>query len=286
MKEGILIFAHNSRELDYALMSMISGGLAKKHLKRPVSLVTDGFTLEWMVKSNIFKKSKEIFDKIIEVEKPIDDNSRKLADGNNSKMVPFVNSNRDTAFNLTPYETTLLIDSDFLIFSDCLNLYWNVDQSYLISKGMNDIRGDRLGVLDRWIADIGIPMFWATTVMFKKDEKSKIFFDLVTHVKNNYDLYSSIYRFNPAQYRNDISFSIAKHMLDGFITVEENTLPPVLTSIDKDLIYDVTDTGIKVLISDTLSDDQVILGNVKDLDLHVMNKQSLVRFADKFLEMI
>lgn len=30
MKKGILIYAHNNRAVDYALMSIIAGGLAKK----------------------------------------------------------------------------------------------------------------------------------------------------------------------------------------------------------------------------------------------------------------
>jgi hypothetical protein len=41
MKKGALIFAHNSRDIDYALMAIISGGLVKKNLKVPVSLATD-----------------------------------------------------------------------------------------------------------------------------------------------------------------------------------------------------------------------------------------------------
>ena len=32
MKKGILIYAHNNRSVDYALMALISGGLAKKKL--------------------------------------------------------------------------------------------------------------------------------------------------------------------------------------------------------------------------------------------------------------
>ena len=48
MNTGVLIFAHNSRDVDYALTAVISAGLAKKYLKVPVSLVTDSPTLEWM----------------------------------------------------------------------------------------------------------------------------------------------------------------------------------------------------------------------------------------------
>jgi hypothetical protein len=91
MKQGALIFAHNNRDIDYALMAIISGGLAKKHLAIPVSLATDNTTIAWMRQSGIYQKAIEVFDKIIEVEKPVTGNTRKLHDGvENNKTVPFV----------------------------------------------------------------------------------------------------------------------------------------------------------------------------------------------------
>jgi hypothetical protein len=65
MTRGVLIFAHNNRDIDYALLAVISGGLAKKYLTLPVSLVTDASTVEWMKTSKIYKTAVEIFDKII-----------------------------------------------------------------------------------------------------------------------------------------------------------------------------------------------------------------------------
>ena len=53
MKRGVVIFAHNNRDTDYALMAVIAGGLAKKHLNLPVSLITDKTTVSWMKESKI-----------------------------------------------------------------------------------------------------------------------------------------------------------------------------------------------------------------------------------------
>jgi hypothetical protein len=70
MTRGALIFAHNNRDIDYALMSLISGGLVKKHLEVPVSLVTDESTIAWMKTSKIYDSAVKLFDQIILVEKP------------------------------------------------------------------------------------------------------------------------------------------------------------------------------------------------------------------------
>ena len=42
MTRGVLIFAHNNRDVDYALMSIVSGQLAAKYLQVPVYNDTKG----------------------------------------------------------------------------------------------------------------------------------------------------------------------------------------------------------------------------------------------------
>jgi hypothetical protein len=285
MKKGILIFAHNSRDVDYALMSLVSAKFAKANLQVPVSLVVDKFTVEWMQTSNIYNLSQEIFDQIIEIEKPVTQNTRVLNDGYTSKTVPFVNSNRASVWDLTPYDRTLLIDSDFLVMSNRLNEYWNVDSNVMLSPAMQDVRGDRKGILDAWVSETGIPLYWATTVMFTKNNESKIFFDLVDVIRTNYNYFADLFRFNPKQYRNDISFSIAKHMLNGFENGGED-LPPILTLLDKDLIHSIDKNQLRVYLNDSMSEDHVVIASIKDSDVHVMNKQSIIRNAKEFLEVL
>jgi len=285
MKRGILIFAHNSRDVDYALMSLVSAKFAKTNLQVPVSLIVDKFTVEWMQTSNIYNLSQEIFDQIIEIEKPVTQNTRVLNDGYTSKTVPFVNSNRASVWDLTPYDRTLLIDSDFLVMSNRLNEYWDVDSNVMLSPAMQDVRGDRKGVLDYWVSETGIPLYWATTVMFTKNNESKIFFDLVDVIRTNYNYFADLFRFNPKQYRNDISFSIAKHMLNGFENRGED-LPPILTLLDKDLIHSIDKNQLRVYLNDSMSEDHVVIASIKDSDVHVMNKQSIIRNAKEFLEVL
>lgn len=287
MKCGALIFAHNNRDVDYALMAVISAGLVKKNLGVPVSLVTDKSTVEWMKTSKIYTKAELVFDKIIQVEKPIVNNYRALSDGIDKKTVPFVNSNRASAYDLTPYDRTLLLDSDFLIFSNRLNSYWNVDEDVLIAESMLDMYSQqRMGYHDRYISDTGIHMFWATTVMFTKNENSKMFFDLVNYVRENYQYYGDLFRFDTRQYRNDIAFSIAKHILCGFKTDKRSSLPPLLTAIDKDILHSVNNDGKLIFLVNANLNNKFCASAITGLDVHVMNKESIVRNADALLRLI
>ena len=118
MTQGVLIYAHNSREVDYARLAIIAGGLAKKNLNRPVSLVTDQSTVDWMTESGSYKLASSIFDKISSkispvksaipntaadkniaiVEKlPIDETSKVSVDVlNNKKLVDSISSKLTT----------------------------------------------------------------------------------------------------------------------------------------------------------------------------------------------
>lgn len=287
MNNGVIIFAHNNKQVDYALMAIISGGLAKKNLNVPVSLITDNSTVDWLKQSKKYKKAKEIFEHIIITGRPESDNRRVLYDGENKDIVPFNNGNRDTVWDLTPYDRTLMIDSDYFILSDNLSEYWNVDSDILIAESITDItEKNRIGYLDKYISEAGIKMLWATTIMFTKNQKTKLFFETVQLIKEQYKLFSDIYTFNPTQYRNDISFSIARHIFSGFQNIKIYNLPKIITFTDKDILEDVTSSGNLIFLISESRDGNYFPVSINNLDVHVINKQSITRNAEKLLSLI
>jgi hypothetical protein len=286
MTKGVLIFAHNNREIDYVHLALISGKLAHKHLNVPVSLATDDSTIDWMKESNIYNECNDFFDNIIIINRPEYGNVRNLYDGVAASTVPFTNGNRFSVWDITPYERTLLIDSDFLIFSNNLSAYWDVKEDILIAEAYKDLVNEsRVGYHDMYISDTGIKMFWATTVMFTKNQKTKVFFDLVEHIKNNYKLFSDVFRFDHTQYRNDVSFSIAKHILDGFQQSDGINLPKLNTFIDRDILYSVSNEGNLVFLVSEKLDDNFYATSIKGMDVHVMNKRSILRNATQLMDM-
>ena len=286
MTQGILIYAHNNRTVDYALMAMIAGGLAKKNLQVPVSLVTDTSTIAWMKESDIFNQAEGMFEHIITVDRPTTDNQRRLHDGQTGQMIPFINTNRSTAWDLTPYDRTLLIDSDFFIFSNRLGEYWDVDADVMLGNAINDIYNDtRTGYLDHHVSNTGVKMYWATTVMFSKNLNSKLFFNTVNYVKENYTQFADVFRFDPRQFRNDVAFSVAKHILDGYQQDDTLSLPPVLSALDKDILHTVNDNSLTFLIDYKLT-NLYCAAAISGVDVHIMNKQSVIRHKQKLLELI
>ena len=151
----------------------------------------------------------------------------------------------------------------------------------------DDIMIDRNDPLLKRLSPFGIKMYWATVVYFRKNEFNKQFFDIVTHVKQNYEFYKDLYEFSGMLYRNDYAFSIAAHMMGNFSSEAIPPLPErtMYMSYDWDDIYKVN--GVNDITMYLELDKQIKNFNLcrwKDLDLHLMNKWALQRHADDLLE--
>jgi len=278
MTKGVLIYAHNNETVDYVRLASVSAKLATKYLKVPVSLVTDKESVSSTSATDIFK----IFDKIIYTDQVSTDNKRLLFDGTEQVTVSFLNANRHQAWNLTPYQQTLLIDSDFLIFSDRYSSYWDIDESFLITEGVNDFSLGRFESLENFVSLSSIRMRWATAIMFKKDETSKLIFDLVEHIRNNYDYYTDIYGCESSQFRNDIGFSIAYHMICGF--TDSGTYLPIITmATQSEPIYFV-DKKIFLQMNNKEAPDNPVLVDLSGVDIHLMNKFDILNCEQEILK--
>lgn len=269
MKKGALIFAHNSETLDYLKMSLIAAKFIKKNLNVPVCIVTDQFSIDQTdVKIDV--------DNLIVIDRPAVTNYRNL----NGERHPFINSTRNSAWQLTPFDRTLVIDSDLLIMSDVLAQYWEGDD-FLICDRAHDILGTRLGQEDQKVSDHNINLRWATAIMFTKNSRTEKLFEVVEYIKKEYRYFSDLYEFDPRNFRNDIAFSIANHILNGFVE-SNNYLPAPLFFKDTDTIVDVHEGNVVINIVDGPKN---ILLPVKDYDIHVLNKKNILENYDRLMEL-
>lgn len=282
---GILIYAHNNEKIDYIKLSILSALHAKKNLNLPVTLITDSQSIESAKKDNLDKKYFSIFDdiKVIDIPKIIGKRNYKNLD--EDFYLNFINFSRHLSWELTPYEKTLVIDSDYLIMSSNLKSYFNATSDFMIADSINDIIGEkRLGFNDSYVSFTGIKLKWATTILFRKNEKSKRLFELVKHIQENYNVYSQIYRFDTRMYRNDISFSLAFHIMNGYIETHNYNLPPILSLSSKDQIFDVEKDKIFFLCDINSPNPAAV--SISNVDIHIMNKIDLLKNFDKIIEIL
>ena len=135
MTVGALIFAHNNVAIDYTRLAVFAAQRIKKFLNIPVSIVTDN--AEWLEKSY----PNHPFDKVIKILS--ESGSQKLFyDGSiASKKLEWKNSTRYRAYDISPYDRTLVIDSDFIINSNTLKIALERDTPFQIYKRSFSLTG-------------------------------------------------------------------------------------------------------------------------------------------------
>lgn len=280
MKNGCLLFAHNGN-IDYGSQAVIAANLVRKYLKVPVSLVSDKETI-----NDINLKFTHLpFDNVIEIEKPNNSNQRRLYDQESKdyKVFNFINGNRHSAYELTPYDRTLVIDTDFLVFTDNLSKYWNSDD-FFITPGMLLLQDNTTNPNEHKVGPYSIDMVWATNIIFSKNNETKLFFDLVEFIKQEYYYYSNLYEFHPGQFRNDFVFSIACHIMSGHgVDPWHKELPVPLFFDDRCEILKIKDNGDIIFLAE--KQDSYVLSRSCQQDVHIMNKSSLLKNLDQLLKL-
>lgn len=273
MTKGVVIFAHNN-SFNYIKIADFAASQVKKHLGLPVTLITDQQSL---LESNI-----DNFDNLV-VTLAESNYNKTFRDGNQtSKSLEWKNLSRVDCFNLSPYDETLVIDADYIINSNKLLYCWNQENDFLIYKNSYDLSTWNRTNEFTYISDYSIPFYWATAFYFRKNKLTEQFFNLVNEIKSNWSYYKLIYQIYSPNFRNDHAFSIAIHMMNGFTGgFFANELPgKMYYTLDLDYLISKDDTQMQFLVEKSKSSGEYIPIKTSNLDVHVMNKYSLLRVID------
>lgn len=258
MTRGALIFAINNESFDYVGMAAWAAARVQRWLDIPVCLVTDVHT------------DNPVFDQVIVVEsEPAD--PRYFADV--AKKLSWHNKSRPAAWDVTPYDHTLVLDADYIVSSDILTQYWSSDMDFLCYNTAYDVAGLNDYRSLNTFGKHAMPMSWATVMLFRKTKQTKQIFDVMHMVKQNWTHYREIYGVGRSAYRNDHAMSIACSLVNG----HASTWPGFHGSMaNVDPAY-----KIKALDQDTFQLDYINRESkpayivIDHVDLHAMNKQSL-----------
>jgi len=263
MSKGCLVFAFNNGIFDYVKLANSSAIQIKKQLNLPTSIITDA---EISFEHN--------FEHIILVKKPSSSN-RFFHDIKETKK--WVNGDRCNAYDLSPYDQTILLDADYVVSSNILNNLFKSNSNILYHKYSYNIIGDKtFEYTSNKFGIFSMPMSWATVIYFRKCEYSKTFFDVMKMVQQHYNHYSQLYNFSSTPFRNDYALSIADNLMNGHMLNDMNKIPWNLAAVmpDDDVVK-VGDNMYEIIYND--GKDRVI---AKDYDLHIMGKVNLKKIYE------
>ena len=245
MKQGVLLFCFDTEHTRYHKILERCVRLVKKNISKNITVVTNFDT---------FKKTSPmgfIEYKLIEPEL-----------GNTLNGKAWNNIDRHMAYELSPYDTTLVMDIDYFCFSDNLKNLFNTEYDFLVPDTAHDLSGRNSFNQRRWSM---IPMVWATVLLFKKNDKVRKIFDTVKYIKKNYSYFTEMYRIYSKNLRNDYLFAMALQQINGFVGYEK--MPFALPTLPPDCkVVEINDKGLAWRYNDQIS-------YVEDQDVHVLNKE-------------
>jgi len=274
MTKGFLIFAQNNPDIDYCKLAVFCAKRLKSYMDVPVSIVTD--SAEWLLSSQ--PEAGTLFDKIITCFSNTTQ-SKKFHDGSMFyKKLQWKNLSRVEAYDLSPYDKTIVIDSDYIVASNFLEKLFSSSHNVMLYRKSYDLAQWRDTSSFDYINQ-SIPFYWATVLYFTKNEESKMLFTLVKIIRENWQYYRLLYRIDASMYRNDYAFSGAVHMLNGQVDLPSIGVIPgyKFYVLDKDLLLDIQDSTMKFLVEKEKYHGEYICTSISDVDVHVMNKYSLAR---------
>ena len=277
MTKGAILIARNNSEVDYIKQAVFCANRIKKYQGIPVSIITDN--VEYLEKTH----PDHPFDQVINVVTTIEDTYRKYHDGSwTRKNLQFNNTSRNAAYDLTPYDETILLDTDFIVANDMLNQCFAQPHNLLMySNNTFEFSGWRDLSEFKFISDTGPTFYWATCVFFRKSTENQIFFNLVNHIQENWRHYRNVYQIISGVFRNDFAFSIAAHIINGHTSGSfVNPMPGTKYFItDRDYVTKIVDDKFTFLIEKQGTAD-CFASQSTGSNVHMMNKFSLNRIID------
>jgi len=248
MSRGVLLYAFNNGTTDYLSMAKWSAKRIERFLGLPTTIISDQDDAE-LGGTRVFNATRG--------------------------GEPWYNASRNRAWDHSPYDETIVLDVDYIVNSEILNLLFTVDKPFMIHQTATDVtRRAEFIALDRF-GEHKFPSRWATVMYFKRDDRAKEVFDTVEMIKRDWKHYGDLYKFRSDTFRNDWAFSIALGLLGGHVESNKCSIPWPLVTASTDVDVRAGEKEDTFVLSYITAQQKAVIQNVKGLDLHIMNKQSM-----------
>lgn len=264
MTQGIVLLAYNNG-IDYISLAKDVAIRAHRFLELPVTIITDT------------EISSNLFDHVINLQDN-SNNYKTFRDETINVKLLWKNFNRSEVYDLSPYDQTLVLDVDYVIQSNFLKNCFTLSDDLMLYNQSLHVSGIKYQEFD-YISSFSIPFYWATVIFFRKSKKNQALFNYVRYVKDNWDYFRDLYQIADNKFRNDFAFSIALHGLNGFTDNKLNSAIPgkIHFVTDKDSLIKLEQNSCTFKLTNTNKIDDYTVVKTENIDVHVMNKYSLLR---------
>ena len=254
---GVLLHAFGAERFDYYTLANNCARLVTKFLQLPITLVTDR------------APDNDLYERVI-IETSSSDTKRTLRNVNPSgeEIVHYryMNDTRSRSLELSPYDRTILLDTDYLVTNSELLKFLNSDYDFLCPYEAYDVTNRNKYSGFKYISNT-IQQAWATVVVFNKSMRSRAIFAHWQMIQQNYQYYKALLN-KPEYFRNDYALSLATHAINGNQPMAERL--PKMMMLPGDSYIEHIDSDLNFVIN---CESRAI--KLTKCNLHVMNKLCL-----------
>ena len=185
-EEGVLLIAYNNPKLDYTKLACLAARAVKKHMRHNhVTLMTDQRSMDHLKEQMSEEMLNKTFDYFIVEDIEHERNTRSHRDSPWTEFVTqFNNKNKHTIYHRSPYKKTLMIDVDYFVGNDTLDIIFETDSDLAMYKDAVSVRNYKPRIWEQKLHPDGIDMWWSTVVYWNAEsEAARLFFGIWEHVK-------------------------------------------------------------------------------------------------------
>jgi hypothetical protein len=265
--KGVLIYAFNNGRVDYWRQAVWCADRVRQHLSLPVTIVTD-----------LASQQSRTCDHDTVITEARSGGTRLYDHRNDTAGHAWYNSNRYQSYEISPYEQTLVIDSDYVVCSDQLLTLFDSGISVTAMKHVYDVTDrDQFRLYKNVSAHRGLHHYWATVLYFDRGVLTRDFFELMTMITDNYSHYAHIYDMPSRPFRNDFAVSIALNTVYGHVPEYIPEIPWAMANVFSDV--DIAQISNDVFDLTYDSGDQSRRTRIAGQDFHFMNKVALEKIC-------
>lgn len=246
---GIVAFAANTDATDYVAIAQQTVPLAGQVLGLPYTIITEEQIADYAYTNFRY-------------------------DCDSKEFVQWRNIGRNLAYELTPYNETLVIDIDYIVQDQSLLKIFELDWDYILMRDARSLNDEHIPSI---MGSHSLPFVWATVFAFRRTPRAELFFDLVKRIQNNYHYYRELFNVESRQYRNDYAFAMADVIINGFV-VQRNSIPGPLLNVTQAV------ESIQVKDNTFIIRDCSTAYVIPKMNMHLMGKQYLQ--TDNFKEFV
>lgn len=238
---GIVAFAVNTGTTDYVAIANKTIPLAGRVLGLPYTIVTEESVADYARFST-------------------------RTDVDTGLTVEWKNVGRNSAYKLSPYDETLVLDVDYVVQDDSLLQIFDTPWDYILQRHARSLNNE---YMPPRMGEHSLPYVWATVFAFRRSTRAELFFDLIERIQENYSYYRELFNVTNRTYRNDYAFAMADVIMNGFQISSDFSIPGWMLNVTQ-TINSIESRNNQLIIKDR---DAAYV--IPKMNMHIMSKQYL-----------